>query len=318
MWAGRLHDEPRFRAAVEELWPFALGIVEPELRAELGRRVGLEPVAAQRARRAHAGARRALGADDRGAADGTGLASSMVTVEQVWAALEEIPDPEIPVISLVDLGVIRDVAVDGAQVQIELTPTFLGCPALDAMRRALEQSVAALGGEADVRVITGRLVVDRQDHPGRPREAARGRLRAARAARGRRAEARPAPGPRLPLPLLRLHGDAAREPLRPDAVPLDPLLRRLPPAVRAVQDDLVAARLVGDGLTFGSSTAPSEEGYDERAASLVAELNGTVHSAEMAPGREEPIRRADRRGAGLLEAAGHPLPGAGRDPPQLA
>ena len=47
MWAGRLHDEPRFRAAVEELWPFALGVVEPELRAELGRRVGLEPVAAQ-------------------------------------------------------------------------------------------------------------------------------------------------------------------------------------------------------------------------------------------------------------------------------
>jgi ring-1,2-phenylacetyl-CoA epoxidase subunit PaaC len=44
MWAGRLHDEPRFRAAVKELWPFALGVVEPELRAELGRRVGLEPV----------------------------------------------------------------------------------------------------------------------------------------------------------------------------------------------------------------------------------------------------------------------------------
>ena len=47
LWAGRLHDEPRFRAAVEELWPFALGVVEPELRAELGRRVGLEPVAAR-------------------------------------------------------------------------------------------------------------------------------------------------------------------------------------------------------------------------------------------------------------------------------
>ena len=78
----------------------------------------------------------------------------MVTVEQVWAALGEIPDPEIPVISLVDLGVIRDVTVDGAQVHIELTPTFLGCPALDAMRRALEQSVAALGGVPDVLVIT--------------------------------------------------------------------------------------------------------------------------------------------------------------------
>jgi ring-1,2-phenylacetyl-CoA epoxidase subunit PaaC len=47
MWAGRLADEPRFRDAVAELWPFALGIVEPELRAELGRRVDLEPVAAR-------------------------------------------------------------------------------------------------------------------------------------------------------------------------------------------------------------------------------------------------------------------------------
>ena len=40
MWAARLHDEPRFQAAVEELWPFALGVLEPELRPELARRVG--------------------------------------------------------------------------------------------------------------------------------------------------------------------------------------------------------------------------------------------------------------------------------------
>jgi ring-1,2-phenylacetyl-CoA epoxidase subunit PaaD len=78
----------------------------------------------------------------------------VVTVAEVWAALGEIPDPEIPVISLVDLGVIRDITVDGAEVHIELTPTFLGCPALEAMRRALEESVAALGGKAEVLVIT--------------------------------------------------------------------------------------------------------------------------------------------------------------------
>ena len=46
MWAGRLRDEPRFRAAVDELWPYALGVVEPELRPELARRVGLELVEA--------------------------------------------------------------------------------------------------------------------------------------------------------------------------------------------------------------------------------------------------------------------------------
>lgn len=77
----------------------------------------------------------------------------MVTAEQVWAALEQIPDPEIPVISLVDLGVIRDVAVDGAHVRIEFTPTFLGCPALEVMKRALEDKVSELGAEPDVVVI---------------------------------------------------------------------------------------------------------------------------------------------------------------------
>jgi ring-1,2-phenylacetyl-CoA epoxidase subunit PaaC len=44
MWEERLRDEPRFRAAVEELWPYALGVLEPELRPELARRVGLGEV----------------------------------------------------------------------------------------------------------------------------------------------------------------------------------------------------------------------------------------------------------------------------------
>jgi ring-1,2-phenylacetyl-CoA epoxidase subunit PaaD len=77
----------------------------------------------------------------------------LVTVGQVWAALEEIPDPEIPVISLVDLGVIRAVTVDGERVRIEFTPTFLGCPALDVMRSAMEAKVASLGGRPEVVVI---------------------------------------------------------------------------------------------------------------------------------------------------------------------
>jgi ring-1,2-phenylacetyl-CoA epoxidase subunit PaaC len=44
MWAGRLRDEPRFREAVDELWPYALGVLEPEQRPELARRVGLAVV----------------------------------------------------------------------------------------------------------------------------------------------------------------------------------------------------------------------------------------------------------------------------------
>jgi ring-1,2-phenylacetyl-CoA epoxidase subunit PaaD len=77
----------------------------------------------------------------------------MVTVDQVWEALAEIPDPEIPVISLVDLGVVKSVQIENGSVRIELTPTFMGCPALEAMQRALEAKVSELGAEPDVRVV---------------------------------------------------------------------------------------------------------------------------------------------------------------------
>ena len=73
---------------------------------------------------------------------------------EVWAALGEIPDPEIPVVSLVDLGVIRSVDVQDGQVRIEFTPTFLGCPALEVMKRAMEEKVADLGAEPAVEVVT--------------------------------------------------------------------------------------------------------------------------------------------------------------------
>jgi ring-1,2-phenylacetyl-CoA epoxidase subunit PaaD len=76
----------------------------------------------------------------------------VVTTDDVWAALAEIPDPEIPVISLVDLGVVKGVEVEDDTVRIEFTPTFMGCPALDAMKLAMEAKVAELGGTAAVHV----------------------------------------------------------------------------------------------------------------------------------------------------------------------
>ena len=79
----------------------------------------------------------------------------MVTADRVWAALDEIPDPEIPVISLVELGVVRDVEIEGARVSVTLTPTFLGCPALEAMKRALEEKIVSIGGEPEVTVERG-------------------------------------------------------------------------------------------------------------------------------------------------------------------
>jgi len=78
----------------------------------------------------------------------------VVTAEAVWSALAEVKDPEIPVISLVDLGVVRDVQVDGERVHVEFTPTFLGCPALEAMRSALVTRLETLGAEPEVEVST--------------------------------------------------------------------------------------------------------------------------------------------------------------------
>ncbi len=77
----------------------------------------------------------------------------MVTAAQVWEALADIPDPEIPVISLVELGVVKDVRVDDRTVHVAFTPTFLGCPALEVMRRAMEERIAELGAEPDVEVV---------------------------------------------------------------------------------------------------------------------------------------------------------------------
>jgi ring-1,2-phenylacetyl-CoA epoxidase subunit PaaD len=93
-----------------------------------------------------------VGGDDDGAPE-RARGDCLVTTEQVWSALAEIPDPEIPVISLVDLGVIRDVTVDGGRVRVEFTPTFLGCPALEIMRDAIRARIRSLGAEPHVDVI---------------------------------------------------------------------------------------------------------------------------------------------------------------------
>jgi ring-1,2-phenylacetyl-CoA epoxidase subunit PaaD len=77
----------------------------------------------------------------------------VVTREQVWDALAEIPDPEIPTISIVDLGVVRDVAIENGIVRVEFTPTFLGCPALEVMRNRMAERIRELGAEPEVEVV---------------------------------------------------------------------------------------------------------------------------------------------------------------------
>jgi ring-1,2-phenylacetyl-CoA epoxidase subunit PaaD len=77
----------------------------------------------------------------------------VVAEEQVWEALSEIPDPEIPVISLVELGVIRRVEVENGRVRVDFTPTFLGCPAIEVMQTAMAERIRELGAEPEVHVL---------------------------------------------------------------------------------------------------------------------------------------------------------------------
>lgn len=69
------------------------------------------------------------------------------TVEDIWTWLDAVPDPEIPVISLVDLGVIRSVAWTGAGLEIAVTPTYTGCPATAVINMEIETALRARGIE---------------------------------------------------------------------------------------------------------------------------------------------------------------------------
>lgn len=72
-------------------------------------------------------------------------------IEQVYAWLQEVPDPEIPVLSVVDLGVVRDVAWDGDACVVVITPTYSGCPAMREITEDIRQ-VLARHGVGEVRV----------------------------------------------------------------------------------------------------------------------------------------------------------------------
>jgi len=57
----------------------------------------------------------------------------MVHENDIWKWLEEVKDPEIPVLSVTDLGIVRNVTTDGNRISITITPTYSGCPALDVI-----------------------------------------------------------------------------------------------------------------------------------------------------------------------------------------
>jgi ring-1,2-phenylacetyl-CoA epoxidase subunit PaaD len=70
----------------------------------------------------------------------------------VWAALQDVHDPEIPTISVVDLGVVGSVETAAGRVRVELLPTFVGCPALEVMRSAVETRLAEFADDVEVNI----------------------------------------------------------------------------------------------------------------------------------------------------------------------
>src|SRR5215207_8482694 len=75
---------------------------------------------------------------------------NVLTVEAVWEALAEVPDPEIPVVSVVDLGLVHTVELDGELLRVELLPTFVGCPALELIRRSVTDRLAGMAPRVEV------------------------------------------------------------------------------------------------------------------------------------------------------------------------
>ncbi|MNK09072.1 putative 1,2-phenylacetyl-CoA epoxidase, subunit D [compost metagenome] len=72
----------------------------------------------------------------------------MVNETTIWNYLEEVPDPEVPVLSVIDLGIVRAVKVlSETEVEITITPTYSGCPAMDFIEKNIREVLSEKGIE---------------------------------------------------------------------------------------------------------------------------------------------------------------------------
>lgn len=72
-------------------------------------------------------------------------AAAPITREQAYAVLSEVMDPEVPVLSVVELGIVRDIQVDEERVTVTVTPTYSGCPAMRVIEQDIEQALLMRG-----------------------------------------------------------------------------------------------------------------------------------------------------------------------------
>ena len=76
-----------------------------------------------------------------------------LTIEHIRSILGTIMDPEVPVLSVIDLGIVRDIFTTGNQTEIIITPTYSGCPAMDVIRATIQMELLA-NGFKNVKVTT--------------------------------------------------------------------------------------------------------------------------------------------------------------------
>jgi ring-1,2-phenylacetyl-CoA epoxidase subunit PaaD len=78
----------------------------------------------------------------------------MVNTETIWSILEEVNDPEVPVLSVIDLGIVREVIVNDQGVEVVITPTYSGCPAMDVISMNIRMALLQRGyGQITIRTV---------------------------------------------------------------------------------------------------------------------------------------------------------------------
>lgn len=78
----------------------------------------------------------------------------MVSAEKIKEFLEDVTDPEIPVLTVIDMGIIRDVRISGESIEIDITPTYTGCPAMDVIATDIKTRLSKEGlNEVEVKEV---------------------------------------------------------------------------------------------------------------------------------------------------------------------
>lgn len=81
------------------------------------------------------------------------MVNNTIAINAIWKILETVKDPEVPVLSVVDLGVIRAVALEEQQVIVTITPTYTGCPAMDMISMHIKMALNAAGYQTTIQTV---------------------------------------------------------------------------------------------------------------------------------------------------------------------